>query len=917
MPKTALRGLALLLVLATHTATALAARESRVALVIGNSAYQNTATLTNPRNDALDVAVVFKQLGFKVIEGLDLDKAGMDRKIRDFAEALTSAEVAAFFYAGHGMQVGGQNYLVPIDAKAASGSALDFEMVRLDLVQRTMEREAKTNLVFLDACRDNPLSRNLSRSMGTRSADVGHGLAVVESGVGTLISFSTQPGNVALDGQGRNSPFAEALVKHMSASSDDLSSILIAVRNDVMSATANKQVPWEHSALRARFYFRAPAAAEPAAVAPPPVLPGDTQLELAFWNTVKDSGDAAALQAYIDRYPKGTFSGLAAVMIERLKREKTASAQPVAPRPAPIAPGPAAAGRNVALQIKLLQRPGDNAATRAWMGVQISTLEPEWAKGFGLDGRRGAWVTSVTAGGPAEAAKLLPGDVILKFDGRDVASSPALSRMIGETPPDKVLGLDVWRVGQGALDLGRTLRTRADAGDIGAMASLGHAYSMGVFGPKDEAEAARWRRKAADGGNASAMRGLAAMYETGRGLTKDEQEAARWYRKSADAGDPTAMGTLGIAYEMGRGVGKDDAEAVRWYRKGAEAGDPAAMANVGRMYAFGKSVAKDEAEAVRWYRKGADAGNTGAMANLAGMLSTGRGVTKDDAEAARWYRRAAELGHPYAMTNVGVMYQGGRGVAKDDAEAARWYRRGADAGDAAGMTNLGAMYEHGRGVTKDEAEAARWYRKAAEANQLQAMNNLGVLLRDGRGVTKDEAEAVRWYRKAADAGLAIAMANLGFMYETGRGLAKDDAEALKWYRKGAEANSPAAMLNLAIMHQAGRGTAKDENEAFRWHRKAAEAGHPSAMRNLSTHYAWGRGVARDPATASQWMLKALQAGDQFAYKQLETNSGAWDNDFRRELQRRLKEAGVYDGTADGNFGPATKQALEKLKQRPK
>jgi len=89
------------------------------------------------------------------------------------------------------------------------------------------------------------------------------------------------------------------------------------------------------------------------------------------------------------------------------------------------------------------------------------------------------------------------------------------------------------------------------------------------------------------------------------------------------------------------------------------------------------------------------------------------------------------------------------------------------------------------------------------------------------------------------------------------------------------------------------------------------------MRNLSTHYAWGRGVARDPATASQWMLKALQAGDQFAYKQLETNSGAWDNDFRRELQRRLKEAGVYDGTADGNFGPATKQALEKLKQRPK
>ena len=149
---------------------------------------------------------------FKTIEGFDLDKQAFERKVRDFSTALAHADVSLFFYAGHGLQVAGQNYLVPIDAKAETADALDWEMVRLDLVQRTMERGTSTNIIFLDACRNNPLARNLARAMGTRSAEISRGLAAVESGVGTLISFSTQPGNVAVDGSGRNSPFAARLL---------------------------------------------------------------------------------------------------------------------------------------------------------------------------------------------------------------------------------------------------------------------------------------------------------------------------------------------------------------------------------------------------------------------------------------------------------------------------------------------------------------------------------------------------------------------------------------------------------------------------------------------------------------------------------------------------------------------------------
>jgi uncharacterized caspase-like protein len=290
--------------------------QKRVALVIGNSAYVNTVKLENPKNDAADVAAALKKLGFNVILGRDLDKAAMDRAIRDFAETLAGTNMALFFYAGHGLQVGGQNYLVPIDAKLGTAAALDFEMVRLDLLHRTMERESSTNIVVLDACRDNPLARNLARALGTRSATIGRGLAAVESGEGTLISFSTQPGNVALDGEGRNSPFAAALVKHIVEPGADLPTILINVRNDVMAATERRQVPWEHSALTARVYFTPPKPTGPT---------HEQQVELTFWTSVKDSADPAVLATYLKRYPQGDFATIARALVEHYEQQAKVS----------------------------------------------------------------------------------------------------------------------------------------------------------------------------------------------------------------------------------------------------------------------------------------------------------------------------------------------------------------------------------------------------------------------------------------------------------------------------------------------------------------------------------------------------------------------------------------------------------------
>jgi hypothetical protein len=292
----------------------------RVALVIGNSAYRHARKLENPTNDAADVSIALKKLGFQVIEGFDLDKAGLDAKIRAFTAALNGADVGLFFYAGHGLHVSGQNFLVPVDAELAEVTALDLELVRLDLIHRTMERETPTNLLFFDACRDNPLtgnlSRALSRAMAPRSMEVGRGLRAAQSGAGTLISFSTQPGKLALDGKGRNSPYSAALVRQLTTSKEDLAGMLIAVRNEVMRETDRKQVPWEHSALTGRFYFD-PAGAKQA---PAPLLQATAREAFEAWTAARETTSIGVLDAFIDRYRDTFYAALARARIEDLRK---------------------------------------------------------------------------------------------------------------------------------------------------------------------------------------------------------------------------------------------------------------------------------------------------------------------------------------------------------------------------------------------------------------------------------------------------------------------------------------------------------------------------------------------------------------------------------------------------------------------
>lgn len=241
------------------TAVPAAVEEKRVALVIGNSAYEHTAKLNNPVRDARAMASALARLGFEVVQGYDLEQAEMRAKIREFTSRIEGADVTLFYYAGHGFQIEGKNHLAPVNARLARESDVDFETIPLNLVLRQMERAQRTNLVFLDACRDNPLATKLARSMQGRSLGPERGLARVESSVGTLIGYATSPGMVAFDGEGRHSPYTAAILKHIETPGLSINDMMIAVRQDVLAESKGKQIPWEHSSLTGQYYFKAQA----------------------------------------------------------------------------------------------------------------------------------------------------------------------------------------------------------------------------------------------------------------------------------------------------------------------------------------------------------------------------------------------------------------------------------------------------------------------------------------------------------------------------------------------------------------------------------------------------------------------------------------------------------------------------------
>lgn len=240
--------------------------EKKVAFVVGNSSYQKTPKLQNPYNDAAKLSEALKRLGFYVINGMNMTKVEMDDGIQQFSQQMKDADLVVFFYAGHGIQINSQNFLIPVDFEPSSTENLGAQLVSMDKILYEMEKSEQTSILFLDACRDNPLAEKIAsdvakgRSMKLDEkrgiVEISHGLAEVEGKAGTLIAYATQPGNVALDGDGANSPFTEALLEYIEEPGFEIRDVLTKVRMRVMKKTDKKQIPWDHSSLVKKVYFK-------------------------------------------------------------------------------------------------------------------------------------------------------------------------------------------------------------------------------------------------------------------------------------------------------------------------------------------------------------------------------------------------------------------------------------------------------------------------------------------------------------------------------------------------------------------------------------------------------------------------------------------------------------------------------------
>ena len=236
--------------------------QRKIALVIGNSAYRGTTSLVNPANDARAVADNLRGMGFEVTEGLDLGRAGMDDALRQFLLKAPGARTAFLFYAGHGVQIDGRNYLVPVDADLRHSGGIESDMMALDTILAGLQDSQRANIVVLDACRDDPrMAQAVTAELG-RSASVRAGLAAPSSpraataaGAGTLLAFATSPGEIALDGDGRNSPFSSALTRHIGTPGLEVQQMFTRVRAEVVASTHNRQVPWTNSSLLGDVYL--------------------------------------------------------------------------------------------------------------------------------------------------------------------------------------------------------------------------------------------------------------------------------------------------------------------------------------------------------------------------------------------------------------------------------------------------------------------------------------------------------------------------------------------------------------------------------------------------------------------------------------------------------------------------------------
>jgi TPR repeat protein len=571
--------------------------ESRFALVIGNGAYKSVPALANPPNDAKDVAVALKSLGFKVTLKLDLDLAAMQRAIEEFALESSNADVSLLYYAGHGLQLAGRNYLVPVGAELHNLDDIAAGTVALDPVLAALGKGKGSHLVFLDACRNNPFPAGVTLPAA--------GLARVGKLPGFFITFATQPDNVAFDGSGRNSPFAAALLGHLATPGADVSSMMIAVRSDVFAATGGQQIPADESLLIKQFYFAGSVGSEETP---------ETQL----WRLAGKDRDQNLLQAYLDRYPDGAHAADIRALLSA-----TGSTAPRKQSQADLEDALWAVARSERqarlAELYLARYPnGAHVDDARALVTSLRAAEEESSSPEFVCERLATHPHDATPGVNGVEMESLKknAEAAIQFCSQASAAHPEIAHY------EALLARATFAAGR--YDEGIALyRKAADANDARAMVSLGLLLETGDHAPKDLKAAYSLYEKAANRGSADGALDLAVALIKGKGIDVDVPRALALLGRASD--DGSARATYDLATLVASGVGgKPPGEALALFRRAAAEGYPEGYRAAAVLLDEGRGVPKNPAGAAEDLLRAvaADAGET--MAELSTKTETWR-----------------------------------------------------------------------------------------------------------------------------------------------------------------------------------------------------------------------------------------------------------------------------------------------------
>ncbi|WP_042777579.1 caspase family protein [Sinorhizobium fredii] len=564
-----------------------AAAENRLALVIGNSDYTMSRDLPAAARDAEDIGAALEGLGFQVIGGRDLDREEMVSAVDEFAKRSLNADSVLFYYAGHGLQVDGVNYLIPVDAELRAVQDLPGATVSLDSVMKTLSRSEAIRLIFLDACRNNPIPEEMMSGRGA-------GLASIENAAGFLVAYSTQPGNVALDGAGRNSPFAKALLSHIGKAGQDIASLMISVRRDVIAATGGFQVPWENSSLTRQFYF----------------VPGDPDYmspEALLFRLAGKERDRKIMEAYLSRYPEGVY----AADIRSMQQQKPAPAEGEDVKSADLIWTIARSQRMKALVDIYLERFPTGAHRSEAVALQAALSEEE-----GPDASPGV-LCEALATHPRDATANVAGVSLAELSrhaDRAVEVCREAVRQFPEAPYYAALLARALAASGNMKEAIVQYRLAADRGDLRALVSLGLMMQVGDELPMDPAGAAKLYERAATGGSADGAINLAVMLAEGKLIEKNMKKAVRMLSSAAASGSAIANYNLGVL--ASRGTPAVPGRAADYFRQATRLGDPRGFMSLAILLDEGRGVARDPGAAADMLLRGIAADNGETLARL-------------------------------------------------------------------------------------------------------------------------------------------------------------------------------------------------------------------------------------------------------------------------------------------------------------